>query len=151
MGAVDVGAALRVCSKTRPYTMDDRNKTEFYWLVQRSDALGLSSSKAKFGFILKWQVAAAGGSSGLKDMGSVHLEDIKSITYAAGSGQSGGAGTIILQLAQSVRALKSCGGRTRLLLRASHPAEDAKWHMCLKTLWEVSRGHSSLGSDFDDM
>merc|ERR1712146_402460 len=106
-------------------------------------------SKTKYGFILKWQTATKATSS-LEDVGSVHLEDIKSVSHqAAGTGASSGAGTITLQLAQSVRALKSCGGRTRLVLRATHHTEDTKWYKCLKTLWEASRSTTGLGSDFD--
>ena len=150
LGLLDVGAALRVCSKACPYTLNDRISSEYYWLVQRSDTLGAPSNKAKLGFILKWQ-AATTAVSNLEDVGSVHLEDIKSMAHQAGSAASIGEGTITLHLAQSIRALKSCGGRTRLILRASRHAEDAKWYKCLKTLWEASKSASQLGSDFDDI
>lgn len=138
----DFATALRHCSKGRSYVLADRKGIEYIWSVDRAEVPAQGSSSRKGGlqsFVLRWKTGGGAGNP-LIEAGSVLLEDLKSVEYLPAKQTSRmmgkEEGTITLNLKSSVRALKTCGGRTKLALKCLQPAEDAKWFMCLKCLWD---------------
>merc|ERR1711871_531255 len=142
--SADIAAALRHCNKGRTFVLNERKSAECIWTVERvMTPVSNDGSRREGGspnsFILKWR-SSGGAASGIVEGGSVFLEDLKSVVYESSMtrGKMGrGEGAITLSLKSSLRALKTCGGRTRLVLKCIKPAEDEKWFMCLKCLFEA--------------
>merc|ERR1711871_534195 len=146
-GMIDLATALRNCSKGRSYVLVDRKGLEYIWSVERAaevPAQGASARKSalSYSFVLRWKTGGGAGNP-LVEAGSVLLEDLKCVEYEPAKPRDRmmgrEEGTITLNLKSSVRALKTCGGRTKLVLNCLQPAEVSKWYMCLKCLWENSQ------------
>jgi hypothetical protein len=141
-GVADTATALRHCSKGRAFILKDRAAAEYLWSVVVADAPATEASRSRGtphqSYILRWQALSRPGGT-LTEAGNVYLDDLKSVEYVPATENTRMGkqeGSITIQLKSSVRALKSCGGRTKLVLRCTSPATDGKWFMCLKCLWD---------------
>ena len=157
ISSTDVDAAIRYLSSGREYTLADRANMAYLWSVTvQQSKQGLHSDKKMNAMTLQWKNIRDHSSHALP-VGNVDLSDLKNITYDAigklSSTSAVGKGlTITLHLKNSTRALKSCGGRTKLVMKGIQVQDTKKYHMCLRNLWLVVSGQSKMvNSDYVDI
>ena len=159
MTSSDMDTAVRYLSSGRAYVPTDRANKEYMWSInvqqKRSTGTGAGGdSKFTTRMQLQWKkVSSSSSYQGSLPVGNVDLEDLKNISYDAlstrGSTKNGTrTGLVVtLQLKNSTRALKSCGGRTKLVLQGFQIQETKKFHMCLRNLWLIASKQSRLVQD----